>query len=137
MTGASRGIGEGAARAFARTGASVVLVARNESGLAAVETRILEEVPKAQVLKIALDVIDPTEVEAAVARAVEIFGGVDMLVAAAGRMRAANAGRSCIWNVHIWKLTLTPLMKVISQTDPDEWWNTVEVNLRGVFNFVR
>lgn len=96
MTGASRGIGEGAARAFARTGASVVLVARNESGLVAVETRILNEVPKAQVLKIALDVIDPTEVEAAVARVVEIFGGVDMLVAAAGTMRTADAGGSRI-----------------------------------------
>ena len=96
MTGASRGIGEGAARAFARTGASVVLVARNESKLAAVETRILEEVPKAQVLKIALDVINPNEVEAAVARAVEMFGGVDLLVTAAGRMRTADAGGSCI-----------------------------------------
>ena len=96
MTGASRGIGEGAARAFARTGASVVLVARNESELAVVETRILEEVPKAQVLKIVLDVTDPKKVEGAVAQTVEMFGGVDMLVAAAGRMRAADAGGPCI-----------------------------------------
>lgn len=54
VTGASRGIGEDAAHAFARASASVVLVARNESQLAAVEAPILEEVPKARVLKIAL-----------------------------------------------------------------------------------
>jgi short-subunit dehydrogenase len=90
VTGASRGIGEDAARAFALAGASVVLVSRNENQLAVVETRIMEEVPKAQVLKIAMDVTDPIKAEAAVARTVEIFGGVDVLVAAAGRMRAMD-----------------------------------------------
>jgi NADP-dependent 3-hydroxy acid dehydrogenase YdfG len=61
-----------------------------------VEARILEEVPKARVLKIALDVTDATEAEAAVARTVELFGSVDVLVAAAGRMRAAYKGALCI-----------------------------------------
>lgn len=96
VTGASRGIGEGTAHAFARAGASVVLVARNESQLAAVEARILEEVPKAPVLKIALDVTNPKEAEAAVARTVELFGGIDVLVTAAGRMRAADRRALCI-----------------------------------------
>lgn len=97
MTGASWGIGEAAAHAFARAGAPVVLVARNdENQLTAVQARILEEAPKARVLKIALDVTDPTEAEAAVARTVELFGSVDVLVAAAGRMRAADRGALCI-----------------------------------------
>jgi NADP-dependent 3-hydroxy acid dehydrogenase YdfG len=96
VTGASRGIGEDAAHTFARASASVVLVARNESQLAAVEAWILEEVPKARVLKIALDVTNPTEAEVAVARTVELFGGVDVLVTAAGKMRAADRRALCI-----------------------------------------
>ena len=137
VTGASRGIGEATAHAFARAGASVVLVARNENQLAAVEARILEEVPKARVLKIALDVTDPTEAEAAVARTVELFGSVDVLVTAAGRMRAADRGALCIPITGNQRADSDTLTKVISQTDPNDWWNTIEVNLRGVFNFVR
>ncbi|KAI0291517.1 hypothetical protein B0F90DRAFT_366867 [Multifurca ochricompacta] len=88
VTGASRGIGEDAAFTFARAGASVVLVARTKSQLDAVESRILEHVPNAQVLKAAVEVIDPAKVEVAVTRVVERFGGVDVLVAAAGTARS-------------------------------------------------
>ncbi|KAI0296914.1 NAD-P-binding protein [Multifurca ochricompacta] len=117
VTGASRGIGEDAAFTFASAGASVVLVARTESQLDAVESRILEQVPNAQILKAAVDVMDPAKVEVAVTRAVERFGGVDVLVAAAGTARSMTVA--------------------FSQTDPYDWWNTLEINLRGVFNVVR
>lgn len=96
VTGASRGIGEDAAQAFARASASVVLVTPNGSQLVAVEARTLEEVPKARVLKIALDVTNPTEAEVAVARTVELFDGVDVLVTAADKMCAADRRASCI-----------------------------------------
>ncbi|KAI0292065.1 hypothetical protein B0F90DRAFT_1928650 [Multifurca ochricompacta] len=94
VTGASRGIGEDAAFTFARAGASVVLVARTKSQFDAVESRILEHVPNAQVLKAAVVVIDPAKVEVAVTRVVERFGGVDVLVAAAGTARSMTVGGS-------------------------------------------
>ncbi|KAI0290520.1 NAD-P-binding protein [Multifurca ochricompacta] len=89
VTGASRGIGEDVAFTFARAGASIVLVARTESQLDAVESRILEQVPNAQILKAAVVVMDPAKVEVAVTR-----------------------------------------------VDPYDWWNTLEINLRGVFNYL-
>ena len=42
ITGASQGIGEGLAEAFAREGADLVLVARNEVRLLAVKTRLMD-----------------------------------------------------------------------------------------------
>ena len=102
VTGASRGIGENAARLFAKTGASVVLVARGESQLVAVERQILKEVPNVQMLKIVLDVTDPTKVEAAIAHIVERFGAIDVLVAAAGRARLMNTG--ALWISAAWRL---------------------------------
>jgi len=29
------------------------------------------------------------------------------------------------------------LIQVLNKKDPNAWWNTFEVNIRGVFNFVR
>ncbi|KAI0290638.1 hypothetical protein B0F90DRAFT_1824915 [Multifurca ochricompacta] len=80
VTGASRGIGEDVAFTFARAGASIVLVARTESQVDAVESRILEHVQNAQV-------------EVAVTRAVERFGGGDVLVAVAGTARGITPSR--------------------------------------------
>ncbi|KAI0290523.1 hypothetical protein B0F90DRAFT_1921025 [Multifurca ochricompacta] len=116
VTGASRGIGEDIAVTFARAGASVVLVARTESQLDAVESRILEHV-QMRSLESCSGRDDPAKVEVAVTRAVERFGGVDVLVAVAGTARGITVA--------------------FSQTDPYDWWNTLEINLRGVFNVVR
>ncbi len=79
ITGASAGIGAATARAFAGAGAHVVLAARDGARL--------EEVARGLTgrhLVVPTDVSDAQAVEALVARTVEAFGGVDIVINNAG-----------------------------------------------------
>ncbi len=78
ITGASSGIGRAAARAFARRGARLGLLARGVDGLegAAAEARDLGT----EALAIPTDVADYPQVEAAAARIEEELGGIDVWV---------------------------------------------------------
>jgi NAD(P)-dependent dehydrogenase (short-subunit alcohol dehydrogenase family) len=82
VTGASSGIGRASAIAFARRGASLVLVSRSATTLAdaaadctAAGARAVDCVPA--------DVLDPDAVQAAVDRATQRFGRLDVVVHAA------------------------------------------------------
>jgi NADP-dependent 3-hydroxy acid dehydrogenase YdfG len=76
VTGASRGIGESLARAFAARGCALGLVSRSVDELSA----LAESLPGDGHVPLAADVSDPESVAAAVER----FGDVDVLVANAG-----------------------------------------------------
>ncbi len=88
VTGASSGIGAATAMALARRGCRVVLGARRMDRLQALAREITETLPGTEALALLLDVTQPDEVEAAVQRTVELFGGIDLLVnnAGVGRM---------------------------------------------------
>ena len=73
VTGASRGVGAAVARRFGEEGARVALASRAGDDLG---------LPGAVGLE--CDVSDPGQVDAAVARAVEALGGLDLVVANAG-----------------------------------------------------
>jgi uncharacterized protein len=76
VTGASRGIGQAIARAFARRGCTLGLVARNREPLEA----LADELPGDGHAALAGDVADPDSI----GRAISEFGEVDVLVANAG-----------------------------------------------------
>ncbi|WP_377273184.1 SDR family oxidoreductase [Peterkaempfera sp. SMS 1(5)a] len=79
VTGCSSGLGRALAAAAARSGDLVVASARRPADV--------EELALAypdRVTTVALDVCDPAQCEAAVAHAVDCFGGVDVLVNNAG-----------------------------------------------------
>ena len=82
VTGASSGIGRIFARRLADKGASVVLVARREQELLAVQEEI--EAAGGSALVLPCDVTDRAQVESTVQRAIEHYGHIDMLVNNAG-----------------------------------------------------
>jgi 3-hydroxybutyrate dehydrogenase len=82
VTGAASGIGKAIAEAFAREGANVAIADRNDDAAAAA----VEEIARAggAALAVGMDVTDEAQVAAGVARAVEHFGSIDVLVNNAG-----------------------------------------------------
>ncbi|MEY3960138.1 MAG: hypothetical protein RIR14_792 [Pseudomonadota bacterium] len=111
ITGASRGIGAAAARAFAAAGAKVALLARSQREIDALAAEI-----GAEALAMRCDVADWTSVEQAVATVVQRFGRLDVLV--------NNAG------------TIDPIAR-LSDADPTAWGQAIDVNLKGVFHGMR
>jgi hypothetical protein len=107
VTGASRGLGEGIARAFAREGAAVALFSRNIARLRELERELGEGAVAFQV-----DVSDAGQVTQAVGEVLERFGRVEILV--------NNAA-------------IAPSMPFLET--PDEVRDSViEVNIKGVWN---
>jgi short-subunit dehydrogenase len=83
ITGASSGIGEALAVEFGRRGASVGLLARRAEVLREVAGKV--EAAGGRALAVAVDVRDAGAVKSAVAKVVESFGRIDVLIANAGK----------------------------------------------------
>ncbi len=83
VTAASRGLGAAMALALAREGARVAICARNQESLSSTSRRIIQETG-AEVLTISADVSQAADVQALVARTVEHFGQLHVLVINAG-----------------------------------------------------
>ena len=114
VTGASRGLGEGAARALAAAGASVMLVARDGALAARVAAGIVAAGGRAEGM--ACDVADYALVHKVVERTRSAFGGLDILV--------NNAG------------IIEPIAE-IATSDPAQWAQNITINLVGAYNVVR
>lgn len=111
ITGASRGIGAEAARAFAAAGARVALLARTEDRIA----ELAGEIGTAAIA-IPCDVSRYWEMQAAVDATIAAFGRIDVLV--------GNAG------------VIEPISH-LAEADPEDWGKAIDINLKGVFNGMR
>lgn len=83
ITGASYGIGECLAEALATTPAHLILVARTEARLLAVQQRVVASGGRAEIFP--CDLRNPTEVQALLNYLGQRFGGVDIVVSNAGK----------------------------------------------------
>lgn len=104
VTGGGRGLGRSIALSLVRQGFAVAVTGRTAAPLHDV-------VAQGAALALPGDASDRTDVEQAVRRTAEQLGPVDLVVANAGRFASGGP----LW-----------------QSDPDDWWRDVEVNLRGV-----
>ena len=114
VTGASRGLGEGAARALAAAGAKVMLVARDGALVAGVARQIADAGGTAEAM--ACDVADYAAVEKVVAETKARLGGLDLLV--------NNAG------------VIEPIAE-IAASDPALWAQNITINLVGAYHVIR
>ena len=106
VTGASKGIGKGIARIFARHGARVLVVSRTLT-----EARAAAQEIGGETQAFAADVSDWSACQAMAAAAVSAFGGIDILCANAGIYPQAH----------------------IEQMEPGEWDTVLGTNLKGSF----
>lgn len=82
ITGASAGIGQASARLFAKQGAIVVLAARSSEKLASLAAEL--QAQGASALAVVTDVTQEEAVQALVAKTIEAYGRVDILINNAG-----------------------------------------------------
>ena len=113
VTGATSGIGRAAALKFAAEGARLALVGRKRDALD--EARKAMSANGDQALAIQADVTQEEDVRRAVDETVRTFGGLDVLVCAAGVIGTGN----------------------IENTSPELWDQMMAVNVRSVFRLVQ
>jgi len=109
ITGGSRGIGRAIAQKFAENGASLLLVALHEDRLLKAKQEICQMGVKVEILY--GDIAKADFSQTILARALDIFGTIDILVNCAGT------------------ITRTP----VKDLTLDEWHRVIDVNLNGTF----
>jgi NAD(P)-dependent dehydrogenase (short-subunit alcohol dehydrogenase family) len=111
ITGGSLGIGLAIAEAYVRAGASVLVCARDRSEVHAAADRLQARTTGTQrVLGVPCDVTDPTQVEQLVARLLNEWQHLDILVNSAG-VYGPKGG--------------------IEEVDWQQWCRAIEINLMG------
>ena len=113
ITGASSGIGRASALAFAREGANVIAVGRNESEMNALrdEARDFDGSIKPHLA----DVTESSQMDRLISETIDQFGRIDVLVNSAGVIKSGS----------------------IETTTLDEWDKMMNINLRALFSLMQ
>jgi len=112
ITGASSGIGEACAIAFAQAGAKLILVARRKERL----EQLAKELTNTSVHCLALDVCDRTSVQSAFYNLPEPWSAIDILINNAGLSRGLNK---------------------LQDGEIQDWEEMIDTNIKGVLYLTR
>nr|WP_314262564.1 SDR family NAD(P)-dependent oxidoreductase [uncultured Devosia sp.] len=110
VTGAGSGIGKAAALRLGAGGANVVVISRTLEEVEETRDEIIKAGGKA--LAVDADVSDEAEMKKVIEATIDAYGQLDVVV--------ANAGINGVW-------------APIDDLTPDEWDQTISVNLRGTY----
>lgn len=113
VTGAAKGLGRAISERLASEGADTVLAARDVAALQDHARLLDERYPKRESFAIRCDVSNGAEVEAMVSAAADRFGGIDILVNAAG--------------------IIGPIETPAHDVTPEQFMEVINVNLLGTF----
>lgn len=114
ITGAGRGIGRAITERLARAGADVAICARTQTELD--ETRSTTEAHGRKCVMATVDLADPVSTRAFCDTVRATFGKLHLLVNNAGAYLERGT---------------------VAESDPELWWKTVEVNVRGPYMMTR
>jgi len=114
ITGAGRGIGQAMAKRFAHAGADIAICARTSEDLN--DTKQLVEATGRRCLTGIVDLAEPDSTRTFCESVIRTFGKVSIIVNNAGAYLERGT---------------------VAESDPDDWWTTVEVNVRGPYMMVR
>ena len=114
ITGGTKGIGYAIAESMLNEGINVVITGRNQSTVDKA-VKSLSMVDKGQILGIEADVSNLASQQLSVDKTIEKFGSLDILIANAGVGHFAS----------------------IEDLTPEQWQQTIDVNLTGVFNSIK
>ncbi|MBD2100660.1 SDR family NAD(P)-dependent oxidoreductase [Leptolyngbya sp. FACHB-261] len=114
VTGAGSGIGEATARLFAKEGAKVAALGRDEDELKPVVSEIQQA--QGEAIPVTADISQPDQMQKAIQQIVDKWGRIDIVF--------ANAGINGVW---------APL----EELEPEEWDKTLGINLKGTFLTVK
>ena len=114
ITGGAKGIGKAAAVKFARHGVRVAIMSRTQEDV----ERAVKEIRSSggDALAVPGDVSNEVDVQSAVEKIIATWGRLDIVF--------ANAGVNGVW-------------APIDELSPDEWRQTIDVNLTGTFFTVK
>ncbi len=113
VTGASSGIGCETAKIFARAGASAALCARSVDKLEKLKAEL--DGGEGKIVVCPADVTDEVQLQNAIARAAEVFGGIDTVIHCAGMTIKGN----------------------IEQMRDEDWDTVLNTNLKSTYRLAR
>lgn len=142
VTGAARGFGLEIASALAREGAFVALADIDADGVAQAAARLNADAGEMAAMGVKADVTSPDSLRAAVAEIVRRCGGIDLLVANAGVVRAGSVmeqtprdfefvTRVNYTGYFLSVQAVAPVMARQHQAAPGRWCDIIQINSKS------